>query len=114
MKSQKHAKNMKAIFDIYKNEHSTVFEVAYYESEAKMTKNKMADPIWAETYAKKISDLVRTWYCRVFEVTEYESEVKWQKTKWRIQYGGPVSQKISDFVQTWYSRVFEVAEYECI
>ena len=34
-KSQKHGKNMKVIFDIYKNEYTKVFEVADYESEVK-------------------------------------------------------------------------------
>ena len=48
LKSQKHGKNMKVIFDIYKNEYTKVFEVADYESEV-----KMADPIWPTHILKK-------------------------------------------------------------
>ena len=45
---------MKVIFDIHKVEYvHKVFEVAEYESEVKMVRNKMADPIWRTHIQKK-------------------------------------------------------------
>ena len=45
LKSQKNVKNMQVIFNIYENEYTNIFVVAEYESEVKVAKNKMADPI---------------------------------------------------------------------
>ena len=93
LKSQKHGKNMKAIFDIYKNEYSTVFEVADYESEVKMAKNKMADPIWRTRMPKKYQIWSKLSILRFSRSLSTNLNSKWQKTKWRIQYGGHVCQK---------------------
>ena len=52
-KSRKPGQNMKVTFDLYRNEYTKVFEVADCESEVKITKNKMADPIWRTRILEK-------------------------------------------------------------
>ena len=60
------------ISDLYETCYLWVFEVTDYESKVKITKNKMAVPIWRTyTYILKISDLFEIWHLGVFEVAAY-------------------------------------------
>ena len=83
----------KKISDLVQTWYSRVFEVGEYESEVKVAKNKMADPIWRTRMPKKYQIWPKLGILEFSRSLSTNLKSKCQKRKWRIQYGGHVCQK---------------------
>ena len=86
-----------------------VFRVADYESELKIQKFKMADPIRRTKMWSQVLDRDEIWYSGDF-ITNPSSV--FINSKWWIQYGRPNLKKLLDWDEIWYSAIFGIADYE--